>query len=75
VELNIEAPEQSQYERNDICAVPAASVVVENVAAFEVARAFCEKFAGDSLVEVRGQVELYLKLVRGLPLEEGRRLA
>jgi hypothetical protein len=50
-------------------------VVVENVAAFEVARAFCDKFAGDSLVEVRGQVELYLKLVRGLPLEEGRRLA
>jgi len=75
VDLNTKAPEQSQYERSDICAVPAASVVVENVVAFEIARAFCDKFAGDSLVEVRGQVELYLKLARGLPLDAGQRLA
>ena len=40
VDLNTKEPQQSQYERSDICAVPAASVVLENVAAFEVARAF-----------------------------------
>jgi chorismate synthase len=69
VDLNTKQAEQSQYERSDICAVPAASVVVENVAAFEVARAFCDKFSGDSLVEVRGQYRSYLELARQLPLE------
>lgn len=66
VDLNTKQPEHSQYERSDICAVPAASVVVENVAAFEVARVFREKFGGDSIAEVRGQVELFLKLARAL---------
>jgi chorismate synthase len=61
VDLNTKEAQQSQYERSDICAVPAASVVVENVVAFEVARAFCDKFSGDSLVEVRGQYGRYLE--------------
>jgi chorismate synthase len=69
VDLNTKEPQQSQYERSDICAVPAASVVLENVAAFEVARAFCAKFSGDSLVEVRAQHHAYLKLARQLPLD------
>ncbi|HYE62581.1 MAG TPA: chorismate synthase [Phycisphaerales bacterium] len=76
VDLNTKAPERSQYERSDICAVPAASVVVENAVAFEVARAFCDKFSGDSLVEVRAQYQAFLKLARQLPLEgEGTKLA
>jgi chorismate synthase len=69
VDLNTKEAQQSQYERSDICAVPAASVVVENVVAFEVARAFCDKFSGDSVVEVRGQYKSYLELARQLPLE------
>jgi chorismate synthase len=69
VDLNTKEAQQSQYERSDICAVPAASVVLENVAAFEIARAFCDKFAGDSLVEVRGQFESFMKLARMLPLD------
>lgn len=69
VDLNTKAAEQSQYERSDICAVPAAGVVVENVVAFEIARAFRIKFGGDSLTEVRAQVDAYLKLARMLPLE------
>jgi len=40
-------------ERSDICAVPAASVVVENVVAFDIAAALMEKFGGDSLVETK----------------------
>ena len=40
---------QRTYERSDVCALPAASVVMENVVAFEVARAFVEKFGGDSI--------------------------
>lgn len=69
VDLNTKRAEASQYERSDICAVPAAGVVVEAVVLFEVARAFCDKFAGDSLTEVRGQWESYLRLARNLPLD------
>jgi chorismate synthase len=30
-------PSQAAYERSDVCAVPAASVVVENVVAWDIA--------------------------------------
>lgn len=69
VDLNTHQPHQSAYERSDICAVSAASVVVENVAAFEVARCFRDKFAGDSLTEVRAQFETYMRLARQLPID------
>lgn len=68
VDLNTKQPAPSDYERSDISAVAAASVVVENVVAFEVARCLREKFGGDSLHEVRGQMELYLREARRLPL-------
>lgn len=41
------------YQRSDICAVPAASVVGEAMVAFVLADAFLEKFGGDSLAEIR----------------------
>ncbi|MDX2131513.1 MAG: chorismate synthase [Planctomycetota bacterium] len=69
VDLNTKEAQASQYERSDICAVSAASVVVENVVAFEIARAFRAKFAGDSMVEVRAQVAAFLKHARNLPLD------
>jgi chorismate synthase len=68
VDLNTHQPATSAYERSDICAVSAASVVMENVVAFEVARAFREKFGGDSMAEVRDQLARYLDLARSLPL-------
>lgn len=70
VNLETKQPEDSQYERSDICAVSAASVVMENVVAFEVARALCDKFPGDSLVELRAAFEGYLATARRLPLEQ-----
>jgi chorismate synthase len=69
VDLNTKEAAPSAYERSDVCAVSAASVVVENVVAFEVARAMREKFGGDSLREVVGQLELYLDRARMLPRE------
>lgn len=66
VNLLTRAPERSDYERSDVCAVPAASVVAENVVAFEVARAWCEKFGGDTLREVRAAYEHYCAAVRQL---------
>ncbi|MFN9131421.1 MAG: chorismate synthase, partial [Phycisphaerales bacterium] len=69
VNLNTKAAAQSDYERSDICAVSAASVVLENVVAFEVARVLREKFAGDSLTEARDQYARFLTHARALPLE------
>jgi chorismate synthase len=46
-------PEPASYERSDVCAVPAASVIVENVVAFEIAAALVEKYVGTSLEAIR----------------------
>ncbi|MBX3364627.1 MAG: chorismate synthase [Phycisphaeraceae bacterium] len=64
VDLRTKQPERSQYERSDVCAVPAASVVLESVVGFEVARAVLEKFGGDTLEEVRGGMERFLEMAR-----------
>ena len=69
VDLNSKEADDSQYERSDVCAVSAASVVMENVVAFEVARVLTDKFAGDSMIELRAQMRTYLELARSLPLE------
>ncbi len=76
VDLNSKQAEHSQYERSDVCAVSAASVVMENVVAFEVARCFLDKFGGDSMTELRLNYKNYLDLARSLPLgPEGERMA
>jgi chorismate synthase len=69
VDLKSLAPQTSAYERSDVCAVPAASVVLENAVAFEVARAMRDKFGGDTLAEMRLNYDNFLRLVRTLPLE------
>lgn len=66
VNLTTLQPERSDYERSDVCAVPAASVVAENVVAFEVARAWLDKFGGDTLTEIRAAYEHYADSVRRL---------
>ncbi len=66
VDLESKRSERSDYERSDISAVPAASVVAENVVAFELARAFLQKFAGDTLREVRAAYDFYMDTARAL---------
>lgn len=51
------------HQRSDVCAVPAAGVVVETMVALVVARAALEKFGGDSLSETRANVDAYLKAI------------
>jgi chorismate synthase len=50
-------------QRSDVCAVPRAGVVAEAVVAFEIARALLEKTGGDSLEEVRRNLDHYLAQV------------
>lgn len=64
VNLDTKAAEPADYERSDVCAVSAASVIVENVVAFEVARALVEKFGNDSLAEMLARFELFQKMAR-----------
>ncbi len=67
VNLQTLEAERSDYERSDVCAVPAASVVAENVVAFEIARAMLDKFSGDTLVEMKAACAFYLDAARSLP--------
>ncbi len=53
VNMATKAPSPAAYERSDVCAVPAASVIVENVVAFEVAGALVERYVGTSLEAVK----------------------
>jgi chorismate synthase len=64
VNLRTKQPEEAAYERSDVCAVSAASVIVENVVAFEVAAALVDKFGGDSVEEMRARWRLYHEMAR-----------
>ncbi|TME19897.1 MAG: chorismate synthase, partial [Chloroflexi bacterium] len=64
VDLKTREPARAHYERSDICVVPAAGVVGEAMVALVLAGALLEKFGGDSVVELRRNVEGYLAKVR-----------
>ncbi|MBI4178521.1 chorismate synthase, partial [bacterium] len=64
VDLKTRRATISRYERSDVCALPAASVVAEGVTAFVLAGAFLEKFAGDSLDDIRAAVQHVLRRIR-----------
>lgn len=64
INLQTKQPEAASYERSDVCAVSAASVIVENVIAFEVAAALVDKFGGDSLAEMRARYDLFLQMAQ-----------
>ena len=52
VNLATGEPAQTRYQRSDVCAVPAASVVGEAMVAWVLADALIEKLGGDSLAEM-----------------------
>lgn len=64
VNLQTKEPEAASYERSDVCAVAAASCILENVVAFEVACALVDKFGGDSLEEMLARYKLFYELAR-----------
>ncbi|MBI5098940.1 MAG: chorismate synthase [Nitrospirae bacterium] len=64
VDIISKKPFKAAYERSDVCAVPAASVIGEAVTAFAIADSFLSKFGGDSMEEVKRNYEGYLRQVR-----------
>ena len=64
VDLATGKPADAARERSDVCALPAASVVGRALAALELARAFLEKFGGDSMGEVRRNCRGYTDSIK-----------
>ena len=64
VNLETKQPESAAYERSDVCAIAAASCILENVVAFEIAAAVVEKFGGDNLEEIQARLELFYQMAR-----------
>jgi chorismate synthase len=64
VNLQTKQSETASYERSDVCAIAAASCVLECVVAFEIAAALVDKFGGDSLVEMQERWKLFYDLVK-----------
>jgi chorismate synthase len=63
VDIDTKEPFAASIERSDSCAVPAASVVAENVVAWEIAQAVLEKFPADTVDELVEQVSRYRERV------------
>ncbi|HEX5580031.1 MAG TPA: chorismate synthase, partial [Gemmatimonadaceae bacterium] len=63
VDLATAEPAAATAERSDVTAVPAMGVIAEAMAAFVLAQAVLEKFGGDSMTELRRNVEGYLAQV------------
>ncbi|WP_342753298.1 chorismate synthase [Shouchella clausii] len=57
VDIETKEPFTASIERSDSCAVPAASVVCENVVAWEVANALLDTFGSDQLPLIQAAVE------------------
>jgi chorismate synthase len=55
---------RASIQRSDVCAVPAAGVVAEGIVAIEIAKAFQEKFGGDTLREIKRNYKGFLNQVK-----------
>lgn len=53
----------AHHQRSDVCAVPASGVVAEAMVALVLADAMLEKLGGDSVAEVRRNLEAYLAAI------------
>ncbi len=56
-------PAKAQHQRSDVCAVPPAAVVAEAMVALILADALVEKVGGDSVSEVRRNLESYVAAI------------
>lgn len=63
VDIESKTPVLASKERSDVCAVPAASVVGEAMAAFVVAEALIEKFDSDNMRDMTADIAQYRKRI------------
>lgn len=55
---------KATYERSDICALPAASIIGEALCAWVLADGFMEKFGGDFMEEILKRHQIYLNHIK-----------
>lgn len=65
VDIDTKQEESAAFERSDVTAVPAAGVIGEAMVALVLAAAMREKFGGDSLGEMRRNLDGYREQLRG----------
>ncbi|MBU1862158.1 MAG: chorismate synthase [Candidatus Omnitrophica bacterium] len=63
VNMKTKEGQRASVERSDVCAVQSCGVIGEAVIAFEIAKAFLEKFGGDSITEIERNYKGYLKQI------------
>jgi chorismate synthase len=71
VNLTTLQPQPASYERSDVCAVPAASVIVENVVAIEIAKAVLERYHATSMEGLKRSMRTAQEAVYRELLERG----
>ena len=64
VNIKTKKPMKAAAERADVCALPAAAIVGENVTAFVLASAFLEKFGSDTLTEIKRNYQGYIRQIK-----------
>ncbi len=62
IKMDTKEPSTASYERSDVCALSAASIIIESVVAFEIAAAMVDKFGGDSIEEMHARWDLFQKM-------------
>jgi chorismate synthase len=55
--------EKAFRERSDVCAVPAAAIVGEQMVAYVIAREVQRKFGGDTVADLQAAVSAYRRRV------------
>ena len=61
ININTLESYQASIERSDNCAVPACSIVCENVVAFVICKYFLDKIGGDNLSDLKSNYNSYIK--------------
>ena len=61
ININTLESYSASIERSDNCAVPACSVVCENVVAFVICKYFLDKIRGDNLNDLKSNYNTYIK--------------
>ena len=67
IDLRTKQAAEAAYERSDICALPAASIIAEAVVCFELADAFLERYGADTMDETRRRFQEAARLLKEQP--------
>ncbi len=65
VDINTKKAEKTMYERSDVCAVPAATIVAESMVAYVLANELLLLTGGEFMEEIKSNYSSYLKYLRG----------